>query len=321
MSKPSTAFASASDLNQQNPRLVELARGAYGFVSDHDPNCGFVVGDDGVLVIDPRATPTLGRELQEAIASVTDKPVRYVFLTHYHAVRVLGVSAFKAPIIISSQATRGLVRERGQADMESEIGRFPRLFAGAQEIPGLTWPNMTFEDELRMWFSGREVRLKHLGRAHTAGDSVCWLPQDGVVFSGDIVENRCGVYMGDAYLKDWINTLGRLRGLGAEKVVPGRGAAMMSWKEVTDATLATQEFIVAILAAVEHGLRQGGGLKECFNVAERQLTPVFGDWPIFSHVLAWDVARAYDELRGIEHPQIWTDARDQALWRTLHGTA
>jgi glyoxylase-like metal-dependent hydrolase (beta-lactamase superfamily II) len=314
----SLAFASTSDVEQQKVQLIELAPGAYGLVSDHDPNCGFVVGADGVLVIDPRATPKLGRELKAAIASVTDKPVRYIFLTHYHAVRVLGASAFEAPIIISSKATRGLVAERGQADMESEIGRFPRLFEGREEIPGLTWPNLTFEDELSMWFSGREVRLIHLGRGHTAGDSVCWLPGDGVVFSGDLVENRCGVYMGDAYLKDWIKTLGRLRSLEANKVVPGRGAAMMNRKEVTNAVLATQDFIVSMLAAVEHALRQGGGLKECFANAERQLAPVFGDWPIFNHVIAWDVARAYDELRGIEHPQIWTDARDQALWRALH---
>jgi glyoxylase-like metal-dependent hydrolase (beta-lactamase superfamily II) len=313
------AFASAGDLAEQKARLVQLAPNAYGFVSDHDPNCGFVVGDEGVLVIDPRATPKMARELQEAISSVTDKPVRYIFLSHYHAVRVLGASAFAPPLIVTSRATLDLIRERGQADMDSEIGRFPRLFEGLEEIPGLTWPNVTFDSDLTLWLGGTEIRLLHLGRGHSAGDSVCWLPEQGVVFSGDLVENRCGVYMGDAYLQEWPRTLDKLRALGAHVMVPGRGAAMTSRKEISDAIASTQDFIAAILNAVRYALSQGGGLRECYDVAERQLTPVFGDWPIYTHVLAFDVARAYDELRGIEHPRIWTDARDQELWRTLHG--
>ena len=319
MNDTTAAFASAGDTKEQKARVVQLAPNAYGFVSDYDPNCGFVVGDEGVLVIDPRATPRMGRELQDAIRSVTDKPVRYIFLSHYHAVRVLGASVFAPAPIISSRATLNLIRERGQADMESEIGRFPRLFDGLEEIPGLTWPDITFEHELTLWFGDTEIRLLHLGRGHSAGDSVCWLPQHGVIFSGDLVENRCGVYMGDAYLQEWPRTLDRLRELDAHTMVPGRGAAMMSRKEISDAIASTQDFIGAILHAVRHGLSQGGGLRECYDIAERQLTPVFGDWPIYTHVLAFDVARAYDELRGIEHPRIWTDARDQELWLTLHG--
>lgn len=319
MNDSTAAFASAGDMQEQKARVVQLSQNAYGFISDHDPNCGFVVGDNSVLVIDPRATPRMARELKDAISSVTDKPVGYIFLSHYHAVRVLGASVFAPAPIISSRATLSLVRERGQADMDSEIGRFPRLFDGLEEIPGLTPPSITFESELSLWLGDTEVRFVHLGRGHSAGDSICWLPQQDVIFSGDLVENRCGVYMGDAYLQEWPRTLDKLRELDAKTMVPGRGAAMMSRKEISDAIASTQDFISSILHAVRYGLSQGGGLRECYDIAERLLTPVFGDWPIYTHVLAFDVARAYDELRGIEHPRIWTDERDQELWGILHG--
>lgn len=313
-----TAFASANDTTDQKARVVELARGVYGYVSQSDPNCGFVVGDEGVLVIDARATPQLASEMMDDIRTVTDRPVRYVFLTHYHAVRALGASAFGAEAVISSRDTLHLIRERGAADMESEMRRFPRLFKGAEQIPGLTLPRMTFETGMSFWFGERELRFSHLGRGHSRGDAVCWIPDAGVVFAGDLVENRCGVYTGDAYMRDWLSTLERLRALDAPVVVPGRGPAMTDRQQVSDAVDATKDFIISVLESVEIGLKAGKGLRDCYRIAEERMTPRFGDWPIFVHALAFDVARAYDELRGFEHPRIWTAERDAELWNTIH---
>jgi glyoxylase-like metal-dependent hydrolase (beta-lactamase superfamily II) len=312
------AFASATDTTEQVPQIVELGRGIYGYCSVSDPNTGFVVGDDSVMVIDARATPTLAEEMIAGIRTVTDKPIRHLFLTHYHAVRALGASAFGDALIFSSAGTRDLLRERGQADKDSEIGRFPRLFKGAERITGLTHPQATFEREFSFWFGGRELRFMHLGRAHTKGDAVCYIPDANVVFAGDLVENRCGVYTGDAYMQDWLITLERLRALGCEAMVPGRGAPLTTRQGGTEAIDMTKDFIASLLDAVRHGLSQGEGLKGCYERAERSMTPRFGDWPIYTHALAFDVGRAYDELRGLEHPQIWTAARDQALWAAIH---
>lgn len=314
-----TEFASASDVQEQRAKLVELARNVYGYVSDFDPNCGFVVGDDAVLAIDTRATPRLAREWLEDIRTVTDKPVRYIFLTHYHAVRVMGAAAFKVDAIFSSAATLGWIEERGQADFESEVRRFPRLFNGVEEVPGLTRPRFTFEREMSFWFGERELKFMHLGRAHSIGDAVCWLPDAGVVFAGDLVENRCGVYTGDAYMRDWTQTLERLRALGAHTMVPGRGAALTSRQGVAEAIDSTKDFILTLLGAVEQGLRAGHSLKECYVHANRVMAPRFGDWPIYKHALPFDVARAYDEVRGFEHPVIWTAERDAELWKVIHG--
>lgn len=312
-----TGFASANDTQEQKASVLELAKNVYGYVSDFDPNCGFIVGDEGVMVIDCRATPALAREMIEDIRKVTDKPLQYIFLTHYHAVRVFGASAFGVDAVFASTGTAKLIEERGEADRESEIRRFPRLFKGAEEIPGLTRPRITFDKELTFRFAGREVQLKHIGRGHTAGDTIAWLPQDGVLFAGDLVENGCGVYTGDAYMTEWPETLERLREIGAHTMVPGRGAAVRTVQEVSEAIDSTKSWLFAVLGNVRYGIDHNRTLKQIYETTHERMLPGFGDWPIFEHCLPFDVARAYDELRGHIHPRIWTAERDADLWRQL----
>ena len=110
----SQSFASANDTQEQKARVLELAKGVYGYVSDYDPNCGFIVGDEGVLVIDCRATPALAREMIADIKTVTDKPIQYIALTHYHAVRVFGAAAFGVDAIFASTGTAKLIEERAR---------------------------------------------------------------------------------------------------------------------------------------------------------------------------------------------------------------
>ena len=122
------AFASQADLAEKKETLQKLADGAYCLTAEGDPNTGIIIGDDGVMIIDARATPMMAQDLIRRLRDITDKPVKYVLLTHYHAVRVMGASAYKAQHIIASQGTLELIKERGQQDFESEVQRFPRLF-------------------------------------------------------------------------------------------------------------------------------------------------------------------------------------------------
>jgi len=318
MSQPS--FASASDTREQKPQIRELAPNVYGYISDFDPNCGFIVGDEHVVLIDTRPTPRMARDFLAAIRTVTDKPIKYIVLTHYHAVRVMGASAFEdAPAIIASQGTLDWIRTRGQADFDSEVGRFPRLFEGVEEVPGLTLPHLSFERELSLWLGTREVRLMCLGRGHSGGDTVAWLPDCGVLFSGDVVENRCGVYAGDAYLQDWSGTLDAVRSLQPEVLVPGRGAVLRGTAACAEAIDGTQAFIGTLLDSVRQGIAAGESLRGCFERTQAAMTPRFGDWPVFQHVLPFDVSRAWDELHGVEHPVVWTAERDRDLWQVLRG--
>src|SRR5512134_2197516 len=121
-------FASTGDTADKTISFDEIGRDLYAFTAEGDPNSGIIIGDDGVMVVDAQATPVMALEVIERVRKVTDKPIKYVLLSHYHAVRVLGASAYAGAEILASDATRKLIVERGKQDMDSQIGRFPRLF-------------------------------------------------------------------------------------------------------------------------------------------------------------------------------------------------
>ena len=206
----SKAFASQADLHEKKVTFTRLSDNAYAYTAEGDPNSGVIIGDDCVLVVDTQATPVMAQDVIRRIREVTDKPIKYVLMSHYHAVRVLGASAYQPQQIIASQDTRDLIVERGAQDMKSEIERFPRLFRAVETIPGLTWPTMTFKGEMTVWLGKLEVKLMQLGRGHTKGDTVAWLPQQNILFSGDLVEFDATPYAGDAYFQDWPATLDRI---------------------------------------------------------------------------------------------------------------
>jgi len=311
------AFASQSDLAEKQVTFARLSENAYAYTAEGDPNSGVVVGDDGVMVVDAQATPAMAKDVIRHIRTVTDKPIRYVVLSHYHAVRVLGASAYGAREIIASQTTYEMIKERGKEDMDSEIGRFPRLFQGAEEIPGLTWPTLTFDRELTIWMGKLEVRLIHVGAGHTRGDTIVWLPSQKVLFSGDLVEYNAGIYTGDAHLQVWPDTLERLRALGPERLVPGRGPALATAADSIKAIEFTQNFVRGLYECAREGVAARKSLRQVYQDARTRLDPVYGQYPIYEHCMPFDVSRAYDEASGIANPRIWTAERDVEMWRSL----
>jgi glyoxylase-like metal-dependent hydrolase (beta-lactamase superfamily II) len=315
----SKAFASAADLEVKTVTFSQLAPGCYAYTAEGDPNTGVIIGDDGVMVLDTQATPLMAQDVIARIRTVTDKPIKYVVLTHYHAVRVLGASAYNAAAIIASKDTYDLIVERGAQDMASEIGRFPRLFQGVDSVPGLTWPTIVFEGELTIWMGGLEVRLMQLGAGHTKGDTIAWVPQHKVLYSGDLVEFGATPYTGDAHLEEWPATLDRLQALGPEKLVPGRGDALTTPERVKDSIDGTRAFVQDMYGAVKSAVNKGLSLKDTYRHTFDVLSPKYGKWVIFDHCMPFDVTRAYDEARGIKHPRIWTDARDRDMWASLEG--
>lgn len=312
-----TAFASQADLKPKKIRFEKLSPNAWAFTAEGDPNSGVIIGDDSVMVIDAQATPIMAREVIKRIRRITSKPIKYLVLSHYHAVRVLGASAYKAQQIIASQATLDLIRERGRQDMASEIGRFPRLFRGKESIPGLTWPSMVFGTELTVMMGSLEVRIIHPGPGHTAGDTVVWIPSQKVLFCGDLVEYKAGVYTGDAHLAQWPATLGKLAALKPKALVPGRGPALKSPAESQKAIKFTQDFVSGLLDSARRGVKAGRSLKEVYKATKRRMDPVYGAHPIYDHCMPFDVSRAFDEASGISHPRIWTAKRDIDLWKAI----
>ena len=313
------AFASHADLADKPVTFARLSENAYAYTTEGDPNTGVVVGDDSVMVIDTQATPAMAQDVIRHIRQVTDKPIKYVVLSHYHAVRVLGASAYRPQEILASQATLEMIRERGQEDMDSEIGRFPRLFRSAESIPGLTWPTITFDREMTVWMGKLEVRLIHVGSGHTRGDTIVWLPAQKVLFSGDLVEYNAGIYTGDAQLAEWPASLDRLAALKPERLVPGRGAAMFTAADSLKAIAFTRDFVTALYSCAQEGVRAGKSLRQVYRDARAKLDPAYGALPIYEHCMPFDVTRAFDEASGVTHPRIWTAQRDQEMWKSLEG--
>jgi glyoxylase-like metal-dependent hydrolase (beta-lactamase superfamily II) len=316
------SFASTNDLAEKRVSFDELGPGLYAYTAEGDPNSGVILGPEGVVVVDAQATPIMARDVQARIATVTPLPVRQVVLSHYHAVRVLGASGYPAHSIICSEATRALIAERGAQDMDSEIGRFPRLFRGRESIPGLTWPTATFHQRMTLWLGEREAQVIHIGRSHTAGDTVVWLPKERVLFAGDTVEFGATPYCGDAHFADWPATLAAIRALGAEKLVPGRGAALLTRADVAEALHQTESYVTDLFVLAREAVAKRWTLKELYDAAMAALRPKYGQWVIFEHCMPFNVSRAFDEASGIAHPRIWTAARDLEMWQALErGTA
>lgn len=315
----SKQFASQADLEDKVVSFDRLSEHAYAYTAQGDPNTGIVVGDDSVMVIDTQATPIMAQDVIRRIREVTDKPIKYVTLSHYHAVRVLGASAYGAEHIIASQDTYDLVVERGAQDMKSEIERFPRLFRAVESVPGLTWPTLVFHKQLTLFMGKLEVRIMQLGRGHTKGDTVVWLPREKVLFSGDLVEYDATPYTGDAYLRDWPATLDAIAALEPQALVPGRGAALETPAEVAKALDGTRAFITDLYSTVAAGARQNKPLREIYSSVYEQLKPKYGHWAIFDHCLPFDVSRAYDEATQYPDPRIWTAERDKEMWESLEG--
>ncbi|MCL4763412.1 MAG: MBL fold metallo-hydrolase, partial [Burkholderiales bacterium] len=188
-----------------------------------------------------------------------------------------------------------------------------------ESVPGLTWPTLVFERRLTLWLGKLQVEIMQLGRGHTKGDTVVWLPQDRVLFSGDLVEYDATPYTGDAYLADWPATLDAVAALGAEKLVPGRGAALRTAEEVRAGLDGTRAFVTAMFESVRRGAAAGKDLRTVYRETYEALKPRFGHWVIFDHCLPFDVSRAYDEATQYRDPRVWTAQRDQEMWEALEG--
>ena len=312
-------FASQADLEEKQVAFDKLSERAYAYTAEGDPNTGIIVGDDAVMVIDTQATPVMAQDVIRRIREVTPRPIKYVVLSHYHAVRVLGASAYKPEQVIASRDTYDLIVERGEADMKSEIERFPRLFRAVESVPGLTWPTLVFEKRLTLWLGKLQVEIMQLGRGHTKGDTVVWLPQEKILFSGDLVEYGATPYTGDAYLTDWPATLDAIAALKPAKLVPGRGASLQTPDAVRAGLDGTRAFITEMFAAVKRGTAAGKDLRAVYRETYAALKPKFGEWVIFDHCLPFDVSRAYDEATQHRDPRIWTAQRDKEMWASLEG--
>ena len=255
---PISSTEVSTELSQTH-HFEEVAPGVY-FATGRGPvnvgsNSMVIVNEDDVLVVDSHITPDAARQLIASVATLTSKPIRYLVNTHFHFDHAWGNQSFPEGIEIigheySRQQLLGDVRQseayvvigseeyqktqiaaleaqiaeaaEGQTkSLETQLATLKR-HTGALEEAEPTPPNLTLIKKLTLHRGSREIQMHHLGRGHTGGDVVVFLPDEKVVFTGDLLP-ATAPYLGDAFMEDFAGTLERLKNLDFELVLPGHG--------------------------------------------------------------------------------------------------
>jgi glyoxylase-like metal-dependent hydrolase (beta-lactamase superfamily II) len=182
---------------------------------------GAVIGDDGVLLIDTRASHRQARELVEDVGTLTPRPVRWAVNTHYHWDHCWGNALFAEAELWGHENTRRQLLERGEESRAALLTLIPSEFHDEMREVAIVPPEHTFSDRVSLQI-GREVQLRYHGRGHTDSDISVAVP--GVLFAGDLVEEAGPPAFGDAFPMDWPEVLDGLLGSVDGLVVPGHGA-------------------------------------------------------------------------------------------------
>lgn len=205
--------------------VTELAPGVFFRKTETEPkfigcNQGWVIFRDFVLVIDANF-PNQAEEVIKLIRTTTDKPIRFVFDTHYHGDHADGNQQYTmtGATAVASEKSKALFETKGIAGFEESQKSNPQEYADLEYAePTLYFPHkLVFDD------GTQRVELIHFGHAHTAGDAVAWMPDHGLLFTGDACVNGAFNYTGDSDTASWINVLGDMQELPVKTVCPGHG--------------------------------------------------------------------------------------------------
>ena len=263
-------------------------------------NSGFVVGDDGVLVIDAMMVASQVRLYMEEIRKVTDKPIRYVVNTHHHVDHSFGNQFYLPAEIVSHRGCREALITRG-ADVGMLSERYPHYRDDWAEAR-LTPASITYEDKMIVHLGGKVIELLHPGPAHTYGDTLVYLPEDKVLFTGDVAFHYLTPLARDGHISNWIKVAnGILNHLDATTLIPGHGP--VSGKEVVSATL---KYLRLVKRTSRSHFQWGASVEDTSRAV---LLGEYADWVEPERVMV-NVQRLYQEFRG-ELPKARAMASDR----------
>ena len=242
--------------------MRELASGVYAVPGDTGkgvegrPNAGFVVTDDGVVVIDALASPRQGEQLLRSIRRVTDRPIRWLVLTHHHPDHHFGAVVLRkaGARVIAHPDKRTLASEGGE---DALIADWVRV-VGLDAMRGFEFADMpdrpvTGTDTLR--HGGRTIVISHPGAGHSPGDLIVWLPKERVLFAGDVLVEDGVSMVVDGNSDELLRVLDTVSALSARAVVPGHGAIPSRAGDLIARTRAYLEGLQSQMrAAIEKGV-------------------------------------------------------------------
>jgi cyclase len=313
--------------------IKPVVQGVYAAIAkeQYKVNCNaaIILLDNGVLVVDTHSKPSAARALLAQLKTVTDKPVRYVVNTHFHWDHYQGnqayLGAWPAGVeIISSEATRESIEKRGIPRVKHEILAVPKEIDKLQDdlakatdekqaadieanlrqaqdylaelkTMQVTLPTLTFDRSLIIHGRSRTVQILWLGKAHTDGDVVVYLPKERFIATGDMLHGWTP-YMGDGYPYDWIQTLDNAEKLDFEYVLGGHGDVMRGkgafelWKE----------YFRDLMAETADAYAQGATLAEARKTVAAELVQKYAGKfpPTFPHDVIPNVEKAYRVVSG-----------------------
>ena len=272
--------------------LQEIAPNVFAYIHGRVAwdicNSGFIVSDDGVMVIDAMMVASMVRTYMEGIRRVTDKPIRYVVNTHHHLDHAFGNQFYLPAEIVSHRGCREALIARG-ADVGTLSQRWPQYREDWVKTR-LTPPSITYEDKLIVHLGDRVIELLHPGPAHTYGDTLVYLPQDKVLFIGDVAFHYLTPLAADGHISSWIRVAnGILNNLDVNTLMPGHGP--VSGKEVVSKTL---RYLRLIKRTSRSHFQRGASVEEASHAMR---LGEYADWEEPERVMV-NVQRMYQEFRG-----------------------
>ncbi|MFF8595162.1 MBL fold metallo-hydrolase [Streptomyces sp. NPDC015220] len=268
-------------------RLQEIAEGVFAYVQPDGGwclnNAGLVVSDGQAALVDTAATRARAQALKEAAARVSPRPPRYVVNTHSHGDHTFGNQLFADDAVI-------VAHEGARVEMEATGLHLTGLWPGVEwgELT-VTLPDLTFRDRLTLHVGRTRAELVHLGPAHTASDTVVWLPERRVLYAGDLVMSGTTPFCLMGSVAGTIDVMERLRAFGAETVVPGHGP--VGGPELLDVT---EGYLRRVQKLAAEGIR--AKISPLEAAREADLGPYAG--LLDSERIVPNLHRAYAEARG-----------------------
>lgn len=267
-----------------------------GFIS----NAYFVVTEGGVLVFDTLTTYKLGRELVDTIRSVTDKPIRFTVVSHYHTDHFYGVEALKesgAVVIAHEWAFDYLSQPSSFNFYQARKKLLREHMDGTEMVP----PDITFTRDLKIHMGEHEFEVKHYCKAHTPGDIVVWMPDKKVLFSGDIVFDGRLPFLGSGNSKSWLVCLDKILELDPEILLPGHGKPMLTKERIRDRVLWTRKYISDLRETIRKMIEEGRDIdyvREHINEALLEIDPSYAQVPVFFDVNPVNAYYVYFEIEN-----------------------
>ena len=273
--------------------LIELETGIFARLHEGLTNAGIIVGDDGVLVIDSLRVPSYARDLIADVRRITDKPIKYLVDTHSHWDHYWGNEEFPEATIIGHQNCYDeMVDVEWNAEWLAKIAASGDPWSEEAQLVNITPPDLTFETSMRLYFGGRELVLMYLGRAHTGGDTFIHLPNEGILFTGDVAQDGGVPYMGDSYPEEWPDTDDRMVEIPADRFVSGHGPVGNH-----AALLEARDFIHDLSGALKSASDDGQDATTASRSVVAALAPRFGGWRSFDR-LEESLPEVYAKLGG-----------------------